>query len=247
MKENNKKVIGIILAYKCAHFLEDLQKKLPMDVFDEVFITNDESGDNTEEVAKRLGIKCFSHPQLGYGGNMKYGMKKALELGADYMVEIHGDGQYDTAFIRPAIEKIKENDKYGLVIGSRFVDIRQPLRDKMPLIRYFANLTLTFIDRLVLGVRATELHTGARVYSKETIQGVNLTHTSNDFLFSFEIIAQIAYKKFKIGEVPARGLYMKEHSSISIKRSFVYAFATFGVLFYYILAKLGFKTALFYK
>jgi glycosyltransferase involved in cell wall biosynthesis len=242
---NHKKVIGVILTYKCANFLEDLQKKLPMDVLDEVFITNDESGDNTEEVAKKLGIKCFSHPKLGYGGNMKYGMNKALELGADYIVEIHGDGQYDISFIKPALEKIKNG--YGLVLGSRFTDLRQPLKDKMPLIRYIANLSLTFIDRIILGVRTSELHTGARVYSKESIQSVDLTHTSNDYLFSFEIIAQIVYKKFKIGEVPVRGLYMKEHTSISIKRSIVYAFATFGVLFYYVLAKLGFKTKLFHK
>ncbi len=245
MEVNNKKIIGVILAYKCANFLEDLQKKLPMDVLDEVFITNDESGDDTEEVAQKLGIKCFSHPKFGYGGNMKYGMNKAIELGGDYIVEIHGDGQYDVSFIKPAIEKM--NQGYGLVLGSRFTNLRQPLRDGMPLVRYIANLSLTFIDRLVLGIRASELHTGARVYSKEVVRGVDLTHTSNDFLFSFQIIAQIAYKKFKIGEVPVRGLYMKEHTSISIKRSIVYAVATFGVLFYYVLAKLGFKTKLFHK
>jgi glycosyltransferase involved in cell wall biosynthesis len=241
----NKKTVGVILAYKCANFLEDLQKKIPTDVLDEVFITNDESGDNTEEVAKKIGIKCFSHPKLGYGGNMKYGMNKALELGADYIVEIHGDGQYDISFIKPALEKIKEG--YGLVLGSRFTNLRQPLKDKMPIIRYIANLSLTFVDRIVLGVSASELHTGARVYSREAIEAINLTHTSNDYLFSFETIAQIAYKKFKIGEVPVRGLYMKEHTSINIKRSIVYAFATFGVLFYYILAKLGFRTKLFHK
>lgn len=246
METNNyKKVVGVILAYKCANYLEDLQKKLPMDILHEVFITNDESGDNTEEIAQKLGIKCFSHKKLGYGGNMKYGINKAIEFGADYIVEIHGDGQYDISFIKPALEKIKEG--YGLVLGSRFTNLRQPLKDKMPIIRYIANLSLTFVDRIVLGVQASELHTGARVYSREAIEAINLTHTSNDYLFSFEIIAQIAYKKFKIGEVPVRGLYMKEHTSISIKRSIVYAFATFGVLFYYILAELGLRVKLFNK
>jgi glycosyltransferase involved in cell wall biosynthesis len=246
MQTNNKKVIGVILAYKHANLLDDLYQKIPLNVLNGLFITNDESGDNTEEVAKRLGITCFSHTQLGYGGNMKYGIAKAIEMGADYIVEIHGDGQYDPAFIIPAVEKIKKDDKYGLVMGSRFVDIKQPLRDKMPLVRYLANISLTFIYKIVLGVRASELNSGARVYSRSALQKVDLSYTSNDFLFSFEIIAQIVYKKFKIGEVPVRCYYTQEHSSISIKRSVVYAFETFGTLWHFIIARLGFKTKLFH-
>jgi glycosyltransferase involved in cell wall biosynthesis len=245
--KNNKKVIGIILAYKAATSLEALYKSLPMDVIDEVIISNDDTGDGIEEIAQKLNIPCYSHPRLCYGGNMKYGMKKAMELGADYIVEIHGDGQYDPSFIKPALEKIKQDENYGLVIGSRFVDIKQPLRDKMPLSRYLANISLTFIDRIILGVESSELHTGARVYNSEALRKVNLENTSNDFLFSFEIIAQIAYIRMKIGEVPVRCYYSKEHTSISIKRSIAYAFKTFGTLFYFIIARLGFKTKLFHK
>lgn len=243
--KNKKKVIGIILANNCGEQIEALYKSLPHEVLDMVIITNDESGDNTEEVARDLGIPCFSHPRLNYGGNMKYGMAKAIELGADYMVEIHGDGQYDVSFIKPAVEKIKEG--YGLVLGSRFTDLLQPLRDKMSIIRYLANVFLSLIDRLVLGVRVSEFHTGARVYSREAIQKVDLKYTANNFLFSFQIIAQIAYHNFKIGEVPARCYYDQENSSISLKNSAIYAFATFVVLFYYVLARIGFQTKLFHK
>lgn len=194
-------------------------------------------------MAKRLGILVFNHPRLGYGGNMKLGLSKALAMGADYMVEIHGDGQYDPGFIKPAIKKMKQG--YDLVLATRFIDKKQPLRDNMPLVKYLANIGLSFIESLVLGVCVSEFHTGARVYSRKAIQRVALTNTSNNFLFGFEIIAQIAYHRFKIGEVPGRSYYGREHTSISIKNSIIYAIGTFGVLFTYILARLGYKTRLF--
>ncbi len=237
------KVIGIILAYRHAPFLEELYRTLPLDLLDAVIVANDESGDNIEEVAERLGIPCFSHPRLGYGGNMKFGLKKALAMGADYMVEIHGDGQYDPAFIKPAVKKMKQG--YDLVLGTRFMDRRQPLRDHMPLVKYVANIGLTCIEALVLGVRVSEFHTGARVYSRKAIQAIDLTHTSNNFLFGFEIIVQIAYHNFKIGEVPGRAYYGKTHTTIDMPSSILYAIGSFGVLFAYMAARMGYKTKLF--
>lgn len=174
---------------------------------------------------------------------MKLGLAKALEMGADYMVEIHGDGQYDLDFIKPAIKKMKQG--YDLVLATRFIDKKQPLRDNMPIVKYVANIGLSFMESLVLGVGVSEFHTGARVYSRKAIQRVALTHTSNNFLFGFEIIAQIAYYHFKIGEVPGRSYYGREHTSISIKNSIVYAIGTFRVLFTYILARLGLRSKLF--
>jgi glycosyltransferase involved in cell wall biosynthesis len=246
MKQNKKlKVIGIILAYKHAKYLPGLYQKLKkIKVLDQIIITNDESGDGIEKVAKKLGILCFSHSRLGYGGNMKYGMRKAMELGATYMVEIHGDGQFDTDFITPAVNKIQKG--YDLMLGTRFTDFWQPLRDKMPLIKFLANIGLTFLESLVLGVWVSEFQTGARVYSKKAIRGVDTAHTSDGFPFGFEIIALIAYKKFKIGEVPARAYYVQEHSSISLKNSVIYSFKTFGVLIQFILARMGFKNQLFH-
>ena len=243
MHNNKPKVIGIILAYRHAKFLEKLYKSLPLDVLDEVIITNDDTGDNIEEIASHLGIPCYSHSRLGYGGNLKYGLKKAMELGADYMVEIHGDGQFDPSFIPPAIEKM--NEGYDFVLGTRFIDIKQPLRDKMPLTRYLANIALSFIDRIILRVHISEFNTGARLYNRKTLEAMDLTNTSNDHLFSFQIIAKTVYYKFKIGEVSCLCHYDQEHSSISLKRSVVYAFQSFYVLFLFILARLGFKSKLF--
>src|SRR5438045_304041 len=122
---SNPKTIGIILTYKHAAFLQELYRSIPPGVFDQIIISDDHSGDHIEDIAKRLGIPCFSHARLGYGGNIKYGCTKAMAMGADYMVEIHGDGQYDLSASLPAIEKAKHG--YDLVMGSRFMDLRQPL------------------------------------------------------------------------------------------------------------------------
>lgn len=239
------KVIGIILAYKHAQFLEKLYNSIPKNVFDEIIITNDESGDDIEVIANKLGIPCYSHERLGYGGNMKFGLKKALELGAEYMVEIHGDGQYGVASIVPGLQKIQSG--YDFVLGSRFVDWQQPLRDNMPFIRFAANIGLSFFDRLVLRTPLSEFHSGFRIYSRQLLETVGLKNSSNDFLYSFEIIVQAVFWKMKIGEVPVRCLYEKKHTSIELWSSMKYAIQMFWVLFLYLLAKLGLSIKLFKK
>ncbi len=242
---HKQKVIGIILAYKHARFLESVYKSLPKNIFDEIIISDDATGDNICEIAKKLGIKCFSHPRLHYGGNIKYALKKALEMGGDYMVEIHGDGQYGVDAIIPGIEKMKQG--YDFILGSRFIDILQPLKDKMSLTRYMANIGLSFIDRLVLRVPLSEFHSGFRIYSRKQLETIPLSRTANDHLFSFQLIALTIFHKLKIGEVPVRCDYGKEHYSIKISWAAKYSFQTIGVLFQFILAGMGFKTKLFFK
>ncbi len=240
---SNQKTIGIILTYKHASFLEDLYRSLPQGVFDDIIISDDESGDHIDLLAAKLGIPCFSHPRLGYGGNIKYGMQRAMEMGADLMVEIHGDGQYDLAASFPAVEKAKQG--YDLVMGSRFIDKSQPLRDQMSWARYLANIGLSFLARLVLRVPLTEFHNGFRVYSRRLLTTVNLDATSDDFLFGFEIIAQAVSCSLTIAEVPNRCYYGNKHTSISIPKSIEYSFQMLGVLFLYCAAKWGWKTKLF--
>ena len=242
MSENRKR-IGVILTWNCAQFLEAIYNRVPKDIFDEIIVSDDGSTDDTMAVAARLGIKAFTHPHTGYGGNIKFGLRKALELGAKYMVEIHGDDQYDPKFIPRALEMMQEGADF--LLGSRFVDIRQPLRDKMPLERYLANIGLSFIDRIVLQIPLTEFHTGFRVYSRRLIETVGLEDTSDDHLFSFQIIAKAAYCKLRVKELAIRCNYAQEHSSISIIRSIVYALRTCEVLGYFILAKIGFPSKLF--
>jgi glycosyltransferase involved in cell wall biosynthesis len=240
---NNLKVIGIILTYDCASLVEGIYRRLPEGVFDSVIVVDDGSKDNIREVIVKLKIPFFAHEHRGYGGNIKYGLQKALEMGADYMVEIHGDGQYDAVFSKPGLEKIKQG--YDFVLGSRFADFTQPLRDHMPLSRYLANIGLSFFDRLILGVPLTEFHTGFRIYSRHLLAVLDLQHTSDDYLFSFEIIAKARYCNLKIGEIPIRCDYSKEHTSIGIWKAAVYSLQTFYVLFAYALTRLGFPIRLF--
>jgi glycosyltransferase involved in cell wall biosynthesis len=238
-----KKSICVILAYNCGSVLENTYKRIPVDSVDRIVLIDDASTDDTLVVAKRLGIEYYTHPNLGYGGNVKYSIRKCIELGAEYIVELHGDGQYDPTAIPSALTKAREG--YDLVLGSRFFDLKQPLKDEMSFARYFANIGLSFIERLVLGLKVTEFHTGFRVYTKHLAETVLLDNTSDDFLFGFEVIVQAHFCKLKIGEIAVRGSYKEEHTSISIPKSIIYAFQTFKVLALYLLAKAGTQTKLF--
>lgn len=238
------KIIGMIPAYNCAHLLKKAYEQVPKEHFDDIIVVDDGSTDDTLKVAQTLGVKVFTHPHLGYGGNIKYAILKALELGADYMIEIHGDGQYDPSNIPDAIKKIKTGN-YDFLLGSRFTDILQPLRDKMSLVRYSANLGMSFIDRLVLRIPLSEFHQGFRVYSRRLIETVGLENTSDDHLFSFQIIAKAAFSKLRVGEIPVRCDYSGEHTSINLRRSVVYALLTFGVLAQYLFSKAGFPSRIF--
>lgn len=159
------------------------------------------------------------------------------------MVEIHGNGQFGPQYIPAGIEKMKE--RYDFIMGSRFTDLSQPLKDGMSLSRYLANIGLSFIDRLILQAPLTEYHGGLRFYSRRLVETINLDATSNDYLFSFEVIAQARFHRLKIGEVPVRADYRKVHTSISIPRAAFYSFQTFWILGKYIAARLGFKIKIF--
>ena len=243
MANNGNQSVCVILAYNCANVLENTYKRIPVASVDRIILVDDASTDNTLEVAKRLGIESYTHEHLGYGGNVKYSIRKGIELGAENIVDLHGDGQYDPGAIPQALKKAREG--YDLVLGSRFIDPRQPLQDHMSWARYLANIGLSSIERVVLNLPLSEFHTGFRVYSKKLAETVALDNTSNDFLFGFEIIAQARFWNLKVGEVPVRCSYKEEHTSISIPRSIIYAFQTFRTLALYLAARIGFKTTLF--
>ncbi len=243
LKKRSPKVIGIMMTYNCADMIESTYKKLPKGVFSQVIVVDDDSKDNSVEVAKRLKLNVYTHKHGGYGANIKYGLKKVLSLGADYAVEIHGDGQYDQSVVPAAIKKMETG--FDFLLGSRFTNLKHAINDGMPLERYFANLGLSFIDRIILGVNLTEFHTGFRVYSKRFIESLTYEGTSDNYLYSFEIICQAKFNDMKIGEVPMRCDYKAAHTSISIKKSIIYALGTFAILGKYILAKMGARVKIF--
>ncbi len=246
-KTGDGKAIGFIMTYNCSYLVEDTYNRIPQGVLDAIIMVDDDSKDKaeTEKIAQRLGVPFFSHEHTGYGGNVRYGLTKCYEMGADYMVEIHGDGQFDPSVIPVALQKMREG--YDFILGSRFTNIIQPLRDGMSFVRYFANIGLSFIDRLLLHIPLTELNTGFRIYSRNLFQTLPFVGVSRNHLYSFEVIVQAVYFKLKIGEIPIRCDYKKEHTSISLGGATMYAFQTFYVLSLFILARLGFRTRLFKK
>jgi glycosyltransferase involved in cell wall biosynthesis len=232
-----KKIVAFVLAYNCANMLERAYSKIPKDLVSEIIISDDGSKDATATVAAGLKALYFvNDTNLGYGGNLKASLKRCFDLGADYAVEIHGDGaQFDPSALRLALPYIA--DGYDLILGSRFIVPGLALKNGMPLIRFLANKGLSFFDRWILGLKLTEFHTGFRIYSRSLYERLPWEENSNDYLFSFEIIAQAAYFKLKVAEIPVEADYINEHTSHRLSGAAVYAFQTFYVLFKFIVAK----------
>ena len=239
------KTIGLIFAWNSASTLEDTFNRIPQSAVDEVILANDGSTDDTLAVAERLGIPAFTHEHGGYGANVKFGLKKALERGADVIIEIHADGQYEIEKIPKALQKIRAGCDF--LLGSRFTSRNRAREDGMSLVRYLANKGLSFLDRLLLGLDLSEFHTGFRVYTRKLLETVPFEAGGDTHLFSFEIIVQAKYFGLNVCEIPVRCDYLKEHSSIELWRSTVYAFQTFWVIALFRLAQLGLNTKLFRK
>lgn len=234
-----KRIVGVVLAYNCARMMKRAYERIPKDLVDDIIVMDDASKDNTSEVAKSLGLKVFRNERnLGYGGNLKAGVKKALEMGAEYIVEIHGDGaQFNPASIEYALPHMQSGA--DLILGSRFQNKWLALANGMPMVRFLANIGLSFFDRLVLRLPLTEFHTGFRIYSKNLLENVPYDRNSNDYLFSFQIIAQAAYYRMKVAEVPVEADYHSEHTSHSVRGASVYAVRTFVELAKFLLARWG--------
>jgi len=224
------------MTYNCARLVPMAYRNIPKDLVDEIIATDDGSRDDSHEVAKGLGIPAFRHtPNRGYGGNLKAGLRLALERGADYIVEVHGDGQFDPGAIRAATPLMQRGVQF--ILGSRFIVPGRARELGMPLIRYLANRGLSFFDRRVLGLPFTEFHSGFRIYSRELLRRVPWERNSDDYLFSFQIIAQAAHAGVSVGEVPVEADYRGDHTSHSVRGASIYAFQTFGVLGQFLLAR----------
>lgn len=230
------KVIGVILTYNCARLVVDIVSRIPKNSVDVLIIVDDGSTDNVKIIAKQLHVPFFTHAHLGYGGNMVFGLSLAHSMGAQYVVEIHGDGQYDPQIIPLAREKSVLHS-YDLLLGTRFQSLHEPLQLGMPKVRYIANIALSSIERIVLGVPISEFHSGFRIYSRRFIEVINLETASKGHLFSFESIVQARFFNLRIGEIAVRCDYKKEHTSISLKHSVVFALQTFVVLYEYVLSR----------
>ncbi|CQB89736.1 glycosyltransferase family 2 protein [uncultured Porphyromonas sp.] len=236
---NGKKIVVVMPAYNAEKTLEMTYNEIPMDIVDEVILTDDHSGDNTLEVANRLGIgEVIRHEQnKGYGANQKTCYNRALELGADIVIMVHPDYQYTPKLI-PSIAYMIAEGVYPAVLASRILG-KGALRGGMPMIKYLSNRFLTFFQNILLNQKLSEYHSGYRAFSREVLEAIDYNSNSDDFIFDNQMLAQIFYAGFEIGEMTCPTKYFDDASSINLKRSFVYGFGVLGVSIRYRLAKWG--------
>lgn len=234
-----KKVVAVLPAYNAAQTLEITYNEIPRDLVDEVILCDDCSNDNTVAVAKRIGIDhVIMHEQnKGYGGNQKSLYNKALELNADIVIMLHPDYQYTPKLIPSMVNIIGEN-LYPVVLGSRILG-KGALKGGMPLYKYIANRFLTFTQNLLVGYKLSEYHTGYRSFSAEVLRGIKFNNNDDDFVFDNEMLSQIIYAGFDIGEVTCPTKYFEEASSINLKRSIKYGLGVLRVSVIHRLTKMG--------
>ena len=235
---NGKKVIVVLPAYNAALTMGKTISEIPLDVVDELVLVDDNSTDNSIEVAQSLGIKHIIQHTVnrGYGGNQKSCYDKALELNADIVVMLHPDYQYTPKLILAMVSVIG-NDLYKVVFGSRILG-KGALKGGMPLYKYVANRLLTLFQNTMMNQKLSEYHTGYRAYDKEVLEKINYNQNSDDFIFDNEMVAQIFYSGFEIGEITCPTKYFEEASSINLKRSITYGLGVLKVSVLYFLTKI---------
>ena len=235
----NKKVVVVLPAYNAALTLQKTYDEIPFDLVDEVILCDDASKDETVELAKKIGIDHIIQHQKnkGYGGNQKSLYNKALELGADIVIMLHPDYQY-TPLLIPSMVNIIGDDLYPVVLGSRILG-KGALKGGMPMYKYIANRFLTFTQNLLINYKLSEYHTGYRSFSREVLQEIKFNSNSDDFVFDNEMLSQIVYAGFDIGEVTCPTKYFEEASSINFRRSAKYGFGVLRVSIVHFLCKLG--------
>lgn len=241
---NNKKIVIVMPAYNAQATLKETYESIPKEFVDDIILVDDCSKDNTVEIATSLGIKTITHDKnLGYGANQKTCYKEALNLGADIVIMLHPDFQYDPRLI-PALATIIAYDNYDCAIASRML-VGSAKNSKMPKYKYFANRFLTAFQNLFLNKNLSEYHTGYRAFSAEVLKSLPYEKMSDDFVFDNEMLALIYYKNYSIGEISCPTKYFDGASSINFLRSTKYGFGVLKVSLLYRLAKLSFKTKLF--
>lgn len=241
------RVIVVMPAYNASATVERTVKDLPAGCVDQIILVDDCSRDNTVEVAKSLGLTVVAHEKnLGYGGNQKTCYRLALELGADIVVMVHPDYQYDSRVTSVAVEIIR----LGIcdcVLGSRIRTRQEALSGGMPVYKYIANRFLTMVENIALGQNLGDFHSGFRAYRREVLETVPWERNSNDFVFDSQFLAQATYFGFKLGDIPVPTRYFDEASSINFRRSLRYGLLTLWVLVIYWLHRIGIKKSVLFS
>jgi glycosyltransferase involved in cell wall biosynthesis len=233
------KVIAVLPAYNAEKTLEKTIRDIPAGSVDEIILVDDCSKDGTAALARKLGLTTIVHERnKGYGGNQKTCYEAALKRGADIVIMIHPDYQYD-ARLAPIMAALISNDICDFVCGSRIRTRWEALKGGMPVYKYFFNRALTIVENSLTGQNLGEWHSGLRAYSRKTLETIPWHLNSDDFVFDQQFLIQAAAMKIRIGDVPTPVRYFPEASSISFRRSCVYGFSALYYLAQFLLQQTG--------
>ena len=232
----SRRIVVVMPAYNAARTLERTYHDIPHEIVDRIILVDDVSKDDTVAVARQLGLDVIIHRQnLGYGGNQKTCYDAALEAGADAVVMLHPDYQYDATRIPQLVEPILNGTK-DLMLGSRFLG--DPLAGGMPRWKYVSNRFLTGLENRAFGLHLSEYHTGFRAYSRGLLESIPYRLNSNDFVFDQELVAQAVACGMRIDEIAVPTRYFEEASSVGFRRSVVYGLSTLKVVMRFLLHRL---------
>jgi len=234
-----KKLIVCMPAFNAGKTLERTFKGIPEGIVDEVILVDDHSADDTVEVAQRLGISQIIEHDInkGYGGNQKTCYQRALELGGEVIIMLHPDYQYNPSLI-PAMAGLVAKGIFPVVLGSRILG-KGAMKLGMPAWKYFANRILTLGQNIMLGQKLSEYHTGYRAYNSEVLRSINFMANDDGFVFDNQLLAQVIYKGYTIGEISCPAKYFPDASSIGFTDSMQYGLGVMRTSVMYCFNKWG--------
>jgi glycosyltransferase involved in cell wall biosynthesis len=246
MTDKRPKIVAVLPAYNAEKTVEKTVRDIPPGTVDEILLVDDVSKDGTVEKARGLGLSVVRHERnKGYGGNQKTCYREALARGADIVVMIHPDYQYDPRCV-PLLTRLIELDITDVMFGCRIRTRREALAGGMPAYKYFFNRLLTVFENVVMGTNLGETHSGFRAYSRKALETIPWERNSDDFVFDQQFIVQARHFGFRMGDVPVPTRYGDDASSISFRRSAVYGLGTLWTLLRWILHSAGvWRCALF--
>lgn len=239
MSVKGKRVVVVLPAYNAEKTLAKTIESIPPGVVDEFILVDDRSKDRTAEAARALGLTTIVHEaNRGYGGNQKTCYTEALKRGADVVIMLHPDYQYDPRLV-PYLAGLIADDVCDLVCGNRIRSRREALAGGMPWWKYLFNRLMSVTENFWTGQNLGEWHSGLRAYSRRTLETVPWERNSDDFVFDQEFLHQAAFLGLRLGDIPVAARYFDEASSISFRRSMVYGLSTLRVMFWVLLGRLG--------
>ena len=228
------RTLVVMPAYNAARTLESTVRALPPGAADEILLVDDASRDGTADLAERLGLSVVRHPRnRGYGGNQKTCYREALARGADYVVMVHPDDQYDARVV-PHLVGLLRLGICDVILGSRIRTRREALAGGMPLHKYLGNRGLTILENVLLGQNLGEFHSGLRAYRREVLETLPFEANRDDFAFDSQFLVQAVHFGFRLGDIPVGVRYFPEASSIGLRDGLRYIEGTLSALAAYL-------------